>query len=97
MHPSCMTYRVLCAAVIFCILAASADAQTEAIKIVVQEGEGAINNVQEHRAKEPVIQVLHEDGEPVAGASVIFQLPDDGPGGIFADNAKMLSVQTDEK
>jgi hypothetical protein len=83
--------------VLFCVLAASTDAQTEAIKIVVQEGEGAINNIQEHRAKEPVIQVLHEDGEPVAGASVIFQLPDDGPGGIFADDAKMLTVQTDDK
>jgi hypothetical protein len=83
--------------VIFCVLAASADAQTEAIKIAVQEGEGAINNIQEHRAKEPVIQVQHENGEPVAGASVIFQLPDDGPGGIFADNAKMLSVQSDDK
>ncbi len=89
--------RVLCAAVIFCMLAASASAQTEEIKIVIQEGQGAINNIHEHRAKEPVIQVLHEDGEPVAGASVIFQLPDDGPGGAFADDAKMLTVQTDDK
>ena len=97
MKPSGVSYRVVCAAVLFCVLAASTDAQTEAIKIVVQEGEGAINNIQEHRAKEPVIQVLHEDGEPVAGASVIFQLPDDGPGGIFADDAKMLTVQTDDK
>lgn len=97
MQPSGMTYRVLCAAVIFCVLAVSTDAQTAAIKIVVQEGQGAINNIHEHRAKEPVIQVLHEDGQPIAGASVIFQLPDDGPGGAFADNAKMLSVQTDDK
>jgi hypothetical protein len=96
-QPSGMTYRVLCAAVIFCVLAVSTDAQTAAIKIVVQEGQGAINNIHEHRAKEPVIQVLHEDGQPIAGASVIFQLPDDGPGGAFADNAKMLSVQTDDK
>jgi hypothetical protein len=96
-QPSGMTYRVLCAAVIFCVLAVSTDAQTAAIKIVIQEGQGAINNIHEHRAKEPVVQVLHEDGEPIAGASVIFQLPDDGPGGAFADNAKMLSVQTDDK
>jgi hypothetical protein len=90
-------YRILCAPVIFCMLAASADAQTAEIKIVIQEGQGAINNIHEHRAKEPVIQVLHEDGEPVVGASVVFQLPDDGPGGAFADDAKMLSVQTDDK
>jgi len=95
--PSGMMYRALCASTIFCMLAVSADAQATAIKIVVQEGQGAINNIQQHRAKEPVIQVLHEDGEPVVGASVIFQLPDDGPGGAFADDSKMLTVQTDDK
>lgn len=90
-------YRALCPAVVFCLLAASADAQTAGIRIVVQEGQGAINNIQQHRAKEPVIQVLHEDNEPIAGAAVTFQLPDSGPGGTFADNSKMLTVQTDEK
>jgi len=84
-------------ALIFCLLAASADAQTNGIKIVVQEGQGAINNIQQHHAKEPVIQVLHEDNEPVVGASVSFQLPDSGAGGTFADDSKMLTVQTDDK
>jgi len=88
---------ILVPAVIFCLLAASADAQTAAIKIVVQEGQGAINNIQQHRAKEPVIQVLHEDNEPVVGATVTFQLPDSGPGGSFADNSRFLTVQTDDK
>jgi len=83
--------------VIFSMLAASADAQTSAIKILVQEGQGAINNIQQHRAKEPVVQVLHEDNEPAVGASVSFQLPDSGPGGSFNDNAKILTVQTDDK
>ena len=94
---STMSYAMLSAVLISCMLAASIDAQTEAIKIVVQEGQGAINNIQQHRAKEPVIQVLHEDGEPIGGASVSFQLPDSGPGGSFADNSKMLTVQTDFK
>lgn len=89
-------YRALSAAVIFGMLSAPVDAQT-GIKIVVQEGQGAINNIQQRRAKEPVIQVLHEDNEPVAGASVTFQLPDSGPSGFFADDSKMLTVQTDEK
>jgi len=82
---------------IFCLLATSLQAQDEAIKIVIQEGQGAINNIQQHRAKEPVIQVLHDDGEPVVGASVSFQLPDSGPGGAFADDSKLLTVQTDDK
>lgn len=97
MLSSALIYRTLCAPVILCMLATSAGAQGTAIKIVVQEGQGAINNIQQHRAKEPVIQVLHEDGEPVVGASVVFQLPNTGAGGAFADGAKMLSVQTDDK
>ncbi len=96
-HYSEVAYRSLCYVLVFGILAAPVDAQTEGIKIVVQEGQGAINNIQQRRAKEPVIQVLHEDNEPVAGASVTFQLPDTGPGGSFADNSKMLTVQTDDK
>jgi len=91
------TNIILVPAVIFSMLAASADAQTNAIKIVVQEGQGAINNIQQHRAKEPVVQVQHEDNEPAVGASVSFQLPDSGPGGSFNDNAKILTVQTDDK
>jgi len=79
------------------MLAATAEAQSDSIKIAVQEGQGAINNIQQHHAKEPVIQVLHEDNEPVVGASVTFQLPDSGPGGSFADDSKMLTVQTDDK
>ena len=89
--------NILIPTLIFFLLAASADAQTAGIKIVVQEGQGAINNIQQHRAKEPVIQVLHEDNEPAVGASVSFQLPDSGPGGVFNDNAKILTVQTDDK
>jgi hypothetical protein len=97
--PQCpeRTYRSICLLLVFCLLAASADAQGPPIKIVIQEGQGAINNIQQHRAKEPVVQVTHEDGEPVRQASVTFQLPETGPGGTFADGNKMLTVQADEK
>jgi len=82
---------------VFCLLAASGDAQGPPIKIVIQEGQGAINNIQQHRAKEPVVQVTDENGAPIQQASVTFQLPETGPGGSFADGNKMLTVQTDEK
>ena len=90
-------YRGTCRALVFCMLTSSADAQSPPIEIVIQEGQGAINNIQQHRAKEPVVQVTHEDGEPVREASVTFQLPDSGPGGVFADGNMMLTLQTDEK
>ena len=90
-------YLTVSAATILCLLAASADAQVTGIKIVIQEGQGAINNIKEHRAKEPVVQVLHEDGEPVVGATVNFLLPDTGASGVFNDGAHVLTVQTDAK
>ena len=82
---------------VFCLLAAPSSAQTPGIKLVIQEGQGAINNIQQHHAKEPVVQVTDENGAPIAQASVTFQLPETGPGGAFADDHKMLTVQTDEK
>ncbi|HVP46237.1 MAG TPA: hypothetical protein VMT32_06630 [Bryobacteraceae bacterium] len=90
-------YRGICRVLVFYLLAASVDAQAPPIKIVIQEGQGAINNIQQHRAKEPVVQVTHEDGESVRDATVTFQLPDTGPGGVFADGNRILTVQTDEK
>ncbi len=95
-YPGNIT-RAACAVFISCMLASPAGAQDAAIKIIVQEGQGAINNIPQRRAKEPVVQVQHEDGEPVVGATVTFLLPDTGPGGTFADGARMLNIQTDEK
>ena len=90
-------YRGICLVLVFCLLAAPTAAQGPGIKLVIQEGQGAINNIQQHRAKEPVVQVTDENGAPIPQASVTFQLPETGPGGVFADDNKMLTVQTDEK
>jgi hypothetical protein len=75
-------------------------AQTQAapaLKIVVLEGEGAINNIHQRHAKEPVVQVVDETGAPVNGASVAFLLPDTGPSGTFGASDRTLTVLTDEK
>jgi hypothetical protein len=89
--------QTVCLLLVFCLLAAPAGAQGPNIKLVIQEGQGAINNIQQHRAKEPVVQVTDENGAPIPQASVTFQLPETGAGGAFADGNKMLTVQTDEK
>ena len=89
--------RAALAALISCLLASPAGAQEADIKIIVQEGQGAINNIPQRRAKEPVVLVQHENGEPVVGATVTFLLPDTGPSGAFADGARMLNMQTDAK
>lgn len=65
------------------------------LEIVIVEGEGAINNVKERVNREPIVQVEDENHKPVAGAAVVFFLPDQGPGGTFADGTRSLTVTTD--
>ena len=67
------------------------------LKVVVLEGEGAINNVKDLRAKEPVVQVTDENDAPVKDATVTFMLPDSGPSGTFGASGATLTMQTDEK
>lgn len=53
------------------------------LKVVVIQGEGAINNIRAKSATQPVVEVRDENDKPVAGAEVVFQLPAAGPGGVF--------------
>jgi hypothetical protein len=53
------------------------------LKLVVIQGEGAINNVRTKKAVPPVVEVRDGNDKPVAGAEVVFSLPAAGPGGVF--------------
>jgi hypothetical protein len=53
------------------------------LKIVVIQGEGALNNIKNRTATQPVVEVRDENDKPVEGAEVVFQLPAAGPGGVF--------------
>src|SRR5580704_16363909 len=65
------------------------------LEIVIVEGEGAINNIKDRVNREPIVQVEDENHKPVAGAAVVFFLPNQGPGGTFADGSRSLTVTTD--
>jgi hypothetical protein len=67
------------------------------LNLVVVEGEGAVNNVRQRTAREPVVQVQDENHKPVAGAIVVFTLPSNGAGGVFANGAKTLTMTTDNQ
>lgn len=69
----------------------------ENLKVVVTEGEGGINNIRQHTGQTPAVRVEDEQQHPLAGAVVVFALPTDGPGGTFANGAKTLTVNTDDK
>ena len=64
------------------------------LNIVIVEGDGAINNIQQRVAREAIVQVNDENDRPVAGALILFSLPTSGPGGTFA-NGNVISVASD--
>jgi hypothetical protein len=67
------------------------------LNLVVIEGEGAVNNIRQRTAREPIVQVQDENHKPVAGAIVVFTLPSNGAGGTFAGGAHTLTVATDNQ
>jgi len=82
-------------ALLLCVVVAQS--QTTIPRIEVLEGDGAINNIRLHRAKEPVVRVEDQDGKPIPNVAVSFLLPDKGPGGSFADGQAVSTVMTDDK
>jgi hypothetical protein len=88
------------AGLVFLLLFHTTQGQSQtptSLKVVVLEGEGAINNVKDLRAKEPVVQVTDENDAPVKDATVTFMLPDSGASGTFGASGATLTIQTDEK
>src|SRR5262249_6890886 len=67
------------------------------LNIVVVEGEGAINNVRQRVAREPVVRVEDENDKPIAGVAVVFTLPTEGATGEFGNGAKSLTMMTDSQ
>jgi hypothetical protein len=65
------------------------------INIVIVDGEGAINNIRQRTAREPIVQVEDENHRPVAGAVILFTLPSRGASGVFADGSRTFTTLTD--
>lgn len=65
------------------------------LNLVIVEGEGAVNNIRQRTAREPIVQVEDENHKPVAGAAVLFLLPEHGPSATFTTGGHSLTVTTD--
>ena len=77
------------------ILASSALSQSRRLQIRTVAGEGA-SHAPDSRSRNPlVVEVTDEIGHPVPGATVSFQLPADGPGGIFETGLRTEIATTD--
>src|SRR5687767_13879196 len=91
-----LAYRVLVLRYLSCmVIVACAQLSAAGLSVQVVEGQNAINNINRQTAFEPVVEVRSDAGEPVAGASVSFQVPAMGPGGTFVDGSNTLMVHTD--
>jgi hypothetical protein len=66
------------------------------LKITIVEGDGAINNITEGRARDPIVRVTDDDNKPLAGAAVTFLLPDLGAGGTFPTGATSTVTTGDD-
>jgi hypothetical protein len=74
-----------------------AQAPPASLQITIIDGDEAINNIRQRTAREPIVQVEDENHKPIAGAAVIFLLPNDGAGGVFPGGARTLTTVTDSK
>jgi len=81
----------------FCLWANAQNQVAPMLNLVVIEGEGAINNIRQRTAREPIVQVQDENHRPVAGAIVTFTLPGRGASGVFGNGSQTLTVTTDQQ
>lgn len=65
------------------------------LRIVVVEGAGARNVVQQIAARPLLVRVHDADNQPIAGAIVEFNAPDNGPSAVFENDSRTMIVTTD--
>src|ERR1700684_970005 len=70
-------------------------AQIASLQIKVLEGEGAAHPAGAHISRPLTVQVTDDMGQPVAGAAVSFQLPPEGPSGLFSNGLRTDLAITD--
>jgi hypothetical protein len=85
---------------LFLLLAASLPgvallAQTDELKIIVIEGDNAVNNIRRGVTTKPVVEVRDKNDRPVAGVILTFSAPRSGAGGVFPGGADFLTIATD--
>jgi len=67
------------------------------LNLVIIDGDGAINNIKQRTAREPVVQVEDENHRPVAGVAIVFTLPEQGATGTFPGGGHSLTVMSDSQ
>jgi len=71
------------------------DPQPQLLQITILDGEGALNNIRQRTAREPIVEVKDENHKPVAGVLILFAIQSNGGAGASFAGASTLSVTTD--
>jgi hypothetical protein len=64
------------------------------LQIRIEEGDGTTYQAGSRATRGITVLVTDQAGNPVPGASVNFSLPENGPGGVFADGSKTQLLLT---
>jgi hypothetical protein len=88
-------FRICLTAAFVLALGSTATAQVAILQIRVVEGEGTVHAPGSHGTRPLTVEVTDETGKPVEGAAVSFHLPEDGPGGLFANGMRTDVAVTD--
>ena len=87
--------RVCSAAAFVLALSSTAAAQVAILQIRVIEGEGAVHAPGSRSPRPLTVEVTDETGKPVEGAAISVHLPEEGPGGVFANGMRTEVAVTD--
>jgi hypothetical protein len=69
-------------------------ADPASLQIRIEEGDGTTYPIGSRATRGITVIVADGAGNPVSGASVNFSLPENGPGGVFADGSKTQLLVT---
>jgi hypothetical protein len=64
------------------------------LKVIILKGDGFTNNLKKRVSTTPVVEVRDRNNKPVAGASVAFTLPANGPSAAFTNGSRLMTVVT---
>jgi hypothetical protein len=78
----------LAAGALVCAFPCLAFAQVATLEIKIIEGDAAVHRSGSRIQHPLTVQITDETGKPVEGAAVSFRLPDEGPGGLFANGLR---------
>ena len=76
---------------------AGSPATPHQLHVVILDGEGALNNIKERTAREPIVQIQDENHKPVSEAAVVFLIQGNGgssAGGTFANGLTSFTTTT---